>query len=50
MYIEEWNWRDEDVEHLASHGVRPSDVLAVWREEQSQGIDEIDGIVQHHIR
>src|SRR5258706_1144277 len=33
MYIEEWNWLDEDVEHLASHGVRPSDVLAVWREE-----------------
>ncbi len=32
MYIEEWNWLDEDVEHLAKHGVRPSDVLAVWRE------------------
>jgi hypothetical protein len=33
MYIEDWNWFDEDVEHLAAHGVRPSDVLAVWREE-----------------
>jgi hypothetical protein len=33
MYIEEWNWLDEDVEHLAGHGMRPSDVLNVWREQ-----------------
>jgi hypothetical protein len=32
MYIAEWSWRDEDVEHLAAHGVQPADVLAVWRE------------------
>jgi hypothetical protein len=32
MYIAEWQWLDEDVEHLAKHGVRPADVLAVWRE------------------
>lgn len=32
MYIAEWDWRDGDVEHLAAHGVQPSDVLAVWRE------------------
>jgi hypothetical protein len=32
MYISEWNWLDEDVDHLAAHGVRPEDVLAVWRE------------------
>jgi hypothetical protein len=33
MFIAEWIWHDCDVEHLAEHGVRPSDVLAVWREE-----------------
>jgi hypothetical protein len=33
MYIGEWNWLDEDVEHLAAHRVQPADVLAVWREE-----------------
>lgn len=33
MYIEEWDWQDDDVEHLARHGVQPRDVLAVWREE-----------------
>ena len=32
MYISGWTWLDEDVEHLARHGVRPSDVLSVWRE------------------
>lgn len=32
MYIEEWEWDDENVEHLAEHGVRPADVFAVWRE------------------
>jgi len=33
LYIAEWEWRDGDVEHLATHGVQPADVLAVWREE-----------------
>lgn len=33
MYISEWNWVDEDVAHMARHGVRPEDVLAVWQEE-----------------
>ncbi len=33
MYIEEWNWLDEDVEHLARHGVTPENVLGVWRED-----------------
>jgi len=33
LYIAEWDWRDGDVDHLATHGVRPADVLAVWREE-----------------
>lgn len=32
MYIAEWDWRDEDIEHMARHGVRPANVLAVWRE------------------
>jgi len=32
MTIADWNWLDEDVEHLAEHRVRPADVLAVWRE------------------
>jgi hypothetical protein len=32
MYIEDWNWLDEDVEHVAAHGVTPADVLSVWRE------------------
>ena len=32
MYIGGWTWLDEDVEHLARHGVEPADVLAVWRE------------------
>lgn len=32
MYIAEWNWLDEDAEHLAAHGVQPGHVLAVWRE------------------
>jgi hypothetical protein len=31
MYISEWRWSDEDIEHLARHAVRPADVLAVWR-------------------
>ena len=31
MYIGGWTWLDEDVEHLARHGVTPLDVLAVWR-------------------
>jgi len=47
-YIGGWTWLDEDVEHLARHGVEPSDVLAVWREAQS--IDETEETVQHHIR
>ena len=34
MYIEEWEWDDENIEHLAEHGVRPADVLAVWRESR----------------
>jgi hypothetical protein len=33
LYIAEWDWRDGDVEHLATHGVQPADVLAVWWEE-----------------
>jgi hypothetical protein len=32
MYIADWHWLDENVEHLAAHGVQPADVLAVWRE------------------
>lgn len=32
MYIAEWEWRDDDIEHLAEHGVQPAHVLAVWRE------------------
>jgi len=32
VYISEWNWLDEDIEHLAAHQVQPADVLAVWRE------------------
>jgi hypothetical protein len=32
MYIAEWDWLDEDVEHLARHEVEPADVFAVWRE------------------
>ncbi|HWE89935.1 MAG TPA: hypothetical protein VG317_10785 [Pseudonocardiaceae bacterium] len=31
MYIAEWHWTDESIEHIARHGVRPSDVLAAWR-------------------
>jgi hypothetical protein len=33
MYIAEWEWSDEIVEHLARHGASPSAVLEVWREE-----------------
>ncbi len=33
MYISEWEWTDEVVDHLARHGVRAADVLAVWRHE-----------------
>ncbi len=33
MYISEWEWSDEIVEHLARHGVSPSVVLDVWRQE-----------------
>lgn len=33
VYIAEWEWRDDDIDHLARHGVQPADVLAVWREE-----------------
>lgn len=32
MHISEWDWVDEDVEHLAKHGVEPTDILAVWLE------------------
>jgi hypothetical protein len=31
MYIAEWNWLDEDIDHLARHGVDPEHVLSVWR-------------------
>lgn len=30
MYIAEWRWEDEIVEHIARHGVRPTEVLATW--------------------
>lgn len=48
MYIAEWNWLDEDVEHLSRHGVRPADVLAVWR--QAPKYRRNRKIVQHRIR
>ena len=31
MYIAEWDWRDDDIEHMSRHGVQPAHVLAVWR-------------------
>jgi hypothetical protein len=33
MYISEWDWLDEDIEHLRRHSVEPANVLAVWREQ-----------------
>lgn len=30
MYIADWQWTDEIVEHIARHHVHPSDVLATW--------------------
>lgn len=32
MFIAEWEWDDDLVDHLARHRVRPSDVLDVWAE------------------
>jgi hypothetical protein len=30
MFIAEWEWTDETVEHIGRHGARPGDVLDVW--------------------
>lgn len=30
MWIAEWLWDDDNVEHIARHGVSAGDVLAVW--------------------
>lgn len=49
MYIAEWNWLDEDVEHLSRHGVRPADVLAVWRQAPKYRRNRKDRAASHQM-
>ncbi len=49
MYIAEWDWRDEDIEHMARHGVRPAIVLEVWRERPKYRRNRKDGAASHQM-
>jgi hypothetical protein len=49
VYIAEWNWLDEDVEHLARHGVQPHHVLAVWREAPRYRRNRKDRAASHQM-
>jgi hypothetical protein len=49
MYIAEWGWRDDDIEHLAAHGVHPRHVLAVWREEPKYRRNRKDRAASHQM-
>jgi hypothetical protein len=32
VYISEWDWDDDNVEHIAEKGLRPRDIDQVWEE------------------
>ena len=49
MYIAEWDWRDEDIEHMARHGARPAIVLEVWRERPKYRRNRKDGAASHQM-
>jgi hypothetical protein len=48
VYISEWDWRDEDIEHLAEHVCNLHTCSPFGG--GTLGIDAIEKIVQHHIR